>query len=202
MYRAASDEMYCLFDDSWWEVMNDFNVGNEWRMALDELAAQPACPTMPKGTLAFISSDGIAQMAVSLLPYFQHIIVKCGDRGIILVARITGAATRNWDNERSNPYGRYIVAKGLGGDTSVVLKHFPAVALDNTNIVNVTGAGDTLVGALCAGLVRNQQALQDPSQCAALVQFAQEAATLSLRSERAVSPLVRDMVLPTVNIEA
>jgi pseudouridine-5'-phosphate glycosidase/pseudouridine kinase len=83
-----------------------------------------------------------------------------------------------------------------------VLKHFPSVVLDDSKIANVTGAGDTLVGALCAGLVRNPYALQDPSCCDELILFAQEAAVLTLQNERAVSPQIRDLTLPKAIFEA
>ena len=135
-------------------------------------------------------------MAVSLLPYFQHVIVKCGDRGVVLVARILDNTKTHWKTERSNPYRRYVIAKGVDGEASVILKHYPAVVLNNSDVTNVTGAGDTLVGALCAGLVKNPNALQELSVCDGLLQFAQEAAVSSLRNARAISPDLGDIPLP------
>jgi len=34
----------------------------------------------PEGS--FLSKNGIIQMSVQLLPFFQHLIVKCGDKGV------------------------------------------------------------------------------------------------------------------------
>jgi pseudouridine-5'-phosphate glycosidase/pseudouridine kinase len=56
------------------------------------------------------------------------------------------------------------------------------------SIVNVTGAGDTLVGAVLAALIRTPLAFDDPKTLTALIADAQLAAVLTLQSAHAVSP--------------
>lgn len=132
-------------------------------------------------------------MAVNLLPFFQNIIVKCGERGVVVAMRLSGGdAVCNsvWFQERSNPSKRYIIAKGLDDKEMVILKHYPGIEFNDEEIVNVTGAGDSLVGTLCAGIAMDSTTFQDPTKLDPLIHLAQEAAVLSLHSVRAVSPLL------------
>ncbi|EJD04074.1 uncharacterized protein FOMMEDRAFT_133422 [Fomitiporia mediterranea MF3/22] len=193
MYREANSETRGMINHRvWWEVLNNFNLGSEWRMDLEQLARRPACPIKDKGDLSFLLKDGIAQMAVNLLPFFQNLVIKCGERGVVVVMRICGEDVDSsaWMMERSNPLRGYIVAKGLEGREIVILKHFPAIPMENDEIVSVTGAGDSLVGALSASLIKDPTTFLDPAKLNAAMQLAQKAAVLSLHSIRAVSPLL------------
>ena len=176
----------------WWEVLNNFNLGSQWRLDLETLARRPACPVKDKGDLSFLTRDGIAQMAVNLLPFFQNLVIKCGDKGVVVVMRISGenATGSAWAHELSNPVKGYIVAKGLHGKEIVVLKHFPAIPVEPEEVVSVTGAGDSLAGALCAALVRDPTTFHTPKKLDAAIHLAQRAAVLSLHSVRAISPLL------------
>ena len=180
----------------WWDVVNSFGLGSEWRMDLEQLARRPACPSpdSTKGDLSFLLKDGIAQMAVNLLPFFQHIAVKCGDRGIVAVMRIPKADLQgkadSWISQRSNPHARCIIANVPHARDVVVLKHFPAIVTKPEEVVSVTGAGDSLVGALSAAIVQDEETFRDPRKLDAAVHLAQEAAVASLHSIRAVSPLL------------
>jgi len=178
--------------ESWWAVVEGMNLADRWRGDLQQLAKLPAGVATEKGSLGFILNDGIAQMAISLLPIFEHLIIKCGDRGVVLVMRISGEAAKHspWSAEQSNPAKRCIIANGSRGGDVVVLKHYPAIDIKDEEIVNVTGAGDSLVGTLCAGIAIDPTTFNDPAKLDALVQEAQEAAVLSLQSVRAVSPLL------------
>lgn len=193
IYHEARSSILDLFNHNvWWSVVDKFGLGSEWRMAVDQLARQPACPQTSKGTLSFLVEKGIAQMAVNLLPFFQHLVIKCGELGIIVAMRVPSDSLQQsaWASKRSNPLERYVVAKRSDDADIVVLKHFPALAVERDSIINVTGAGDSLVGSLCAGLVKKPAAFRDPKDLDALVHLAQEAAVLSLQSEAAVSPLL------------
>lgn len=191
MYEEARSSGL-LENKVWWDIIDGFRLGEEWARDLSQLARMPACPQnrSQKGDLSFIVNDGIAQMAINLLPFFQHLVIKCGERGVVAVMRLSEEDTIHsaWRNERSHPMGRYTVARAHGADGLVVLKHFPAIATDGEQIISVTGAGDSLAGVLCAGIARDRTTFLDPRKLDALMDAAQEAAVLSLKSHRSVSP--------------
>jgi pseudouridine-5'-phosphate glycosidase/pseudouridine kinase len=156
-------------------------------MELENLARLPASPhSKTMGTLSFLTEEGIAQMAINLLPFFQHLVIKCGERGVVVVMRVPRRT--KWASERSNIHGRYIVSSGSGSGDIVVLRHFPANQLPPESIVNVTGAGDTLVASVLASLVQNPSGFEDPESLKKIMEDAQAAAVLTLQSEFAVSP--------------
>lgn len=189
MYRVANtDETPLLSHSLWWDAIDRFNLGSEWRMDLDQLSRIPACPDTDKGDLSFLTKTGTAQMAINMLPFFQNLIIKCGDRGVIVASRILedDIARSPWSAERSNPLKRYIVAKT--GKELVVLKHYPAISLKKEEIVSVTGAGDSLVGMLSACITKEPDLFLDPLKLDVAIQSAQEASVLSLHSVRAISP--------------
>jgi len=125
-------------------------------------------------------------MAINLLPFFQHLVIKCGERGVIVVMRVSRQT--KWASERSNIHRRYIVSSGSGNGDVVVLQHFPANNLPPESIVNVTGAGDTLVASVLASLVQDPRGFEDPELLKGIMRDAQAAAVLTLESEFAVSP--------------
>lgn len=60
---------------------------NRWFEQIDRLGLQAGISTDafarlggPQGS--FLSKTGIVQMSVQLLPFFQHLVVKCGDKGM------------------------------------------------------------------------------------------------------------------------
>jgi pseudouridine-5'-phosphate glycosidase/pseudouridine kinase len=159
-------------------------------MDLDQLARRPVSDQdEAQGNLAFLVDEGIAQKAVHLLPFFQHIVVKCGMQGVLVAMCIDGkdAANSGWANERSNPRLRYVVARGSSQEI-VVLQHIPSLPIEA--VANVTGAGDSFVGALLATLADNPHALYHPKALQTAIHTAQKAAVLTLQSHSAVSPLL------------
>jgi pseudouridylate synthase / pseudouridine kinase len=156
-------------------------------MELDHLAKCNVSDEDPsKGSLSFLVDNGIIQMAINLLPFFQHLVVKCGHLGVVVVMRVPSSS--KWSQERSNVLGRYIVAPERPGGDLTVLMHFPPQDLPEESIVNVTGAGDTLVAAILTGLISSPTAFEDPKALSRLIAGAQFAATMTLRSVHAVSP--------------
>lgn len=151
-------------------------LGSEFRMNLEQLARRDVCDKHPdKGTLSFLVEKGYAQMAINLLPFFQHLVIKCGELGIITVFRLPAeeASTSLWVGERSNVRARQVVSRSQSGDV-VVLKHFPALPLEENDIVNVTGAGDTLVGSILASLIQTPGAFKNPATLDYIIHKAQE----------------------------
>ncbi|KAG6856639.1 hypothetical protein H0H87_002229 [Tephrocybe sp. NHM501043] len=180
---------------SWWQTMDDLSLGTSFRSDLERLARINTSDRDPsRGTLAFVVEKGIAQMAVKLLPFFQHLIIKCGERGVFVVMRISGAsaATSSWTGLNTEISQRRIIAHGKTKGNAVVLQHFPPQPLEK--LVNVTGAGDSFVGALLASLVHDPRTFHHPDTLANAIMISQQAALLSLKSALAVSPHLSNML--------
>ncbi|KAI0788479.1 indigoidine synthase A-like protein [Abortiporus biennis] len=189
IYQAVtSTDLELTSSDAWWQVIDGLTLGTEFRMSLDILARSNACDQNPeKGTLSFILEYGIAQMAVKLLPFFQHLLIKCGELGIVAVFWVPHDTPSAWHHEHSNIAARQVVNNSQSGGT-VVLKHFPAKVLDAGEIVSVTGAGDSFVGSVLSSLVVTPGAFEYPQTLDTLIEKAQTVATATLRSSLAVSP--------------
>lgn len=193
MYQeACASPLELTAHKYWWSVVDQMALDAGFRMELDQLARRSAFEGAgaPSGSLSFLVDNGIAQMAINLLPFFQHLVIKCGERGLIAAFRVSGedAASSAWATHSTNIHARQIVARSKTGHSVVVFKHFPAIQVSEDKIVNVTGAGDSLVGSMLASLVRNPAAFEEPTSLDQLVAQAQLAAVYTLQSEHAVSP--------------
>jgi sugar/nucleoside kinase (ribokinase family) len=117
-----------------------------------------------------IALQNDARLAVYLTRYIPNVIVKLGEHGVIYARRA------------------YIEAA-----QPVWVRHY--AALPSPQIISVTGAGDSFVGAFLAGLAKYGDADVDR-----LVNIAQHAAIATLASDKAVSddigPSLLD-ILPT-----
>lgn len=187
---SAEEPLELTSHPSWWSVIDSLSLGSDFRRDLERLASKSASDNdTSTGTLAFLLDQGVAQTMVKLLPFFQHLVVKCGAQGCLVGMRISerDAQPSPWAHKRSNPSQRYVIARGNAGEL-LVLQHFPALYIDK--VVNVTGAGDSFVGVLLANLVRNPRTFQDPKTLSDAISAAQRAAILSLQSHSAVSPLL------------
>ncbi|KDR84935.1 hypothetical protein GALMADRAFT_233410, partial [Galerina marginata CBS 339.88] len=189
LYATAQSDLFELMDHpAWWSAINSFNLGSAFRMDLEQLARRGVSDRAgSKGSLEFLVEEGIAQMAIRLLPFFQHLIIKCGEQGVLVAMCITpkDASTSGWASMRSNPRQRYIIAHGNSGEI-VLLQHFPSLPVES--LANVTGAGDSFVGALLATLVGEPGVLYHPTSLEGAIHTAQKAAVLTLESHFAVSP--------------
>ncbi|TFK30313.1 indigoidine synthase A family protein [Coprinopsis marcescibilis] len=192
--QARSDEYDLMSHSWWWDNVNNLSLGSNFRMEVEQLARRNVRDDdSAKGTMSFLTQQGIAQMAVHLLPFFQHIWIKCGVNGAIAVMQISAddAKISGFARERTNIAKRCIIAHGLGGEI-LVLQHFPSLHVDS--LINVTGAGDSFVGTLIAGLAHDSKQMYNPTELERLVNTAQRAAGLTLQSHEAVSPLLSDLV--------
>lgn len=184
LYQAASsgpDEL--TTHSKWWSSIDSMSLSSEFRMDIQHLARRNASENNDAGTLGFITEKGIAQMAINLLPFFQHIILKCGQRGVLLVFRtaVDGVGSTSWAQETTNLKQRQVIAHGKNGSV-VVMKHYPAEALAPEELVNVTGAGDTLVGSLLASLVQNRGMFSSPAALDEAIVRAQKVSCLVIIS--------------------
>jgi len=125
---------------------------------------------------------GVPQMAVQLLPFVPCVVTKLGKDGVLLTMLLRRGDRRL----RSGEAGPHVLARtGMDeGDVGgVYMRLYPPVeVLSEGDVISVNGVGDTFLGALIAGLVRGGTGAEG------LVDFAQKAAVLSLRSKDAVSP--------------
>uniref|UniRef100_A0A8H8CQV5 Carbohydrate kinase PfkB domain-containing protein n=1 Tax=Psilocybe cubensis TaxID=181762 RepID=A0A8H8CQV5_PSICU len=188
IYDAAQSDLLEVDNSSWWSTITSFNLGSAYRNDLEQLARMPASDKPDSNaTLAFLIDEGIAQKAIHLLPYFQHLVIKCGDQGVLVAMCIDAkdAATSGWARLRSNPKQRYVIAHG-NSDEIILLQHFPSLPI--AALENVTGAGDSFVGALLATLASDTNALYHPKSLKDAIYVAQKAAVLTLQSHSAVSP--------------
>lgn len=60
----------------WWSVMDDLALGETYRSDLANVAR-----SIQKSEGLDLLEEGIPQMAVSLIPFFQHLFVKLGKHG-------------------------------------------------------------------------------------------------------------------------
>ena len=60
----------------WWSIMDDLALGEQYRSDLVLLSRQVS--TSQDFNLFH---SGIPHMAISLLPFFQHLFIKCGNKG-------------------------------------------------------------------------------------------------------------------------
>ncbi|KAF8530974.1 indigoidine synthase A-like protein [Gautieria morchelliformis] len=169
----------------WWSIMDDLGLAEQYRSDLTLLSKYLVSTSQEFN----LFQKGIPQMAISLLPFFQHLFIKCGEMGVFVAMRIVGEAalSGDWSHERTRPDQRQLVSKGKS--SILVLKHYPAIPINREDIVNVTGAGDSFVGSLLTAIGQNS-ALNTPQSLDEAVECAQNAARLSLFSADAISPLL------------
>ena len=196
MYQDARNTSNPMSHERWWSMIDNFGLGSSFRTDLAQLAKRQVSDTASDlGTLSFIVDRGIVQMAVNLLPFFQHIVIKCGKLGVLVVMRADRAEPSAWAVQRSNLRCRYIVAHSPTSDEMVVIQHFPPLQAMQNVAFNSTGAGDSLVGVLLAVLARDPHAFNSPPTLSRALDIAQQAAILTLQSPHAVSPLLSSLKL-------
>lgn len=124
---------------------------------------------------SWVTSTGAAQMALRLLPVVRTLFVKSGAQGVLVVQRVSGvdnvAAWRALPRRK----GTVVVPNGTSPAEAVVLRHYPALKLDEKEVVGVTGAGDNLAGATLAAMARGLRA-DVPTELDRIVDLAQRCA--------------------------
>lgn len=136
-------------------------------------------------TNAELTDQGIPQQMIQLLPFIPCIITKLGSKGVLL-ARLLPKGDKRLHSADST---RYILSRNLD-DTDqansvggVYMRLFqPAEQVSDDQIVSVNGVGDTFLGALLASAVKTGKGVEE------LVDLAQQAAVLTLKSPQSVSP--------------
>ncbi|RLV95038.1 hypothetical protein JA1_001307 [Spathaspora sp. JA1] len=137
--------------DNWFPILDSFNINSNFRDKLDRINI----PIFKK-----LLSQGIFQQSFHLLPYFQNVLVKLGDQGVVLIS-----LSSTIDDYKSIPttsqYRPELLLTSQGmkfseGRMGVSIEYFPIPKEnENLNIVNVTGAGDSFFGYLAASLSKD-----------------------------------------------
>ncbi|KAL4896265.1 Indigoidine synthase A like protein-domain-containing protein [Aspergillus ambiguus] len=169
MYTAAREG--ALFEsDGWWRVIDA--MGMSAAGSRDRLVAM---------TSAELVDRGVPQQTIQLLPYIPCLLTKLGAQGV-LVTQLLRPGDPRLTAPESAPY---ILSRGTA-DAAVVggvyMRLFPpAAVLTGEEIVSVNGAGDTLLGAVVAGLVRGASTVEE------VIPLAQMASVQTLKSAGGVS---------------
>ncbi|CAD0083393.1 unnamed protein product [Aureobasidium vineae] len=175
MYAAASSLGF--FDrQDWWAVIDSLGI-----------PSTGARVAMTMATNSSLVDAGIPQQTIQLLPFIPKICVKLGAEGVLLT-QILPAGDSRLQDPASSPY---ILSRcfnlpeessGVGG---VYMRLFPAAEkVDEKDIVSVNGVGDTFLGTVVAGLAKRG----NDARIEELIDIAQRAAVLTLKSKEAVSP--------------
>jgi pseudouridine-5'-phosphate glycosidase/pseudouridine kinase len=159
-----------------------------WFTVIDALGIPPTGLRVPLAmtTNSEIVDQGIPQQAIKLLPFFPTVLTKLGSKGVLMV-KLLGADAEELhdDNER-----QYVLARNMNGHENIgglYVRLFPPErVLAPEEVVSVNGIGDTFCGALAVGLAQGCKVQH-------VVDFAQRAAGLSLRSRESVSPELRGL---------
>ncbi|KXT00881.1 hypothetical protein AC578_977 [Pseudocercospora eumusae] len=165
MHSAARN--HGLFDRSdWWDVINSLGIPHSGARTQMSQAASPK-----------LVDEGIPQMSIQLLPFFPCILTKLGSQGVLLTQILPAG------DERLSTSQEFILSRGASGVGGVYMRLFPAVK-EEVDVVSVNGVGDTFLGTLVAGLVKRGRG----ARVEEMVDLAQRAAVLTLKSRESVSP--------------
>lgn len=160
----------------WWEIVDALGIPHSGARTQLALA-----------TSAELVDQGIPQQSIQLLPFIPSICTKLGSKGVLLTQLIPANDARLSSGE----YAPYILSRcangtedtlGVGG---VYMRLFPPIEeVRLEEIVSVNGVGDTFAGTLVSGLA----ARGPTARVEDLIDIAQRAAVLTLKSKESVSP--------------
>lgn len=174
MYTAAREKGF--FDrKDWWECINAFGIPDTGARVQMSLA-----------TSSQLVDQGIPQQSLQLLPFIPTICTKVGSQGVLLTQIIPAGDERL----TSGDYAPYMLSRNSGDSKDVggvYMRLFPAVEdVSAEDVVSVNGVGDTFMGTLIAGLAKRKG--QKDGRVEDLIDLAQRAAVLTLKSKESVSP--------------
>ncbi|KAF2211373.1 hypothetical protein CERZMDRAFT_112785 [Cercospora zeae-maydis SCOH1-5] len=169
-----------LFDTaSWWSIIDSLGIPQTG-----------ARVQLTHATSSRLVDEGIPQQTIQLLPYMPTICCKLGPEGVLLTQLLPAGDERLSDGA----YAPYILSRcangteesvGVGG---VYMQLFPAVEeVRAEDVVSVNGVGDTFAGTIVAGLAGAKQKGKK-GRVEDLIDVAQRAAVLTLKSRESVSP--------------
>lgn len=142
---------------------------------LDSSFAESLSRSLP----GFLHQEGHAQRAVRLLPLFGTIWLKLGSEGCLVATR--APVSKDW----ARP-GTAVGPPGVDG-LCVVLRHYPALPIETSEIKSVIGAGDNFAAGILSHLTQDHNAHRNSVSLDLMVDLGQRAALAALRSNYAVN---------------
>lgn len=177
MWGAARDSGF-LDSEAWFEIVDQLGFPSSGMR--DKLVSL---------TSKEYVNMGIPQQAIQLLPFIPNLVIKLGPQGVLLTQLLPPD-----DPRLTSRYdAKYILGRNHHADSrhtgGVYMRLFPAAEqLMDKDIVSVNGAGDTMLGAIIAGLVLNKS--RGLARLDDILQFAQKASVLTLQSSESVAPRI------------
>lgn len=173
MHDAASDA--CLFDrEDWWRAIDAIGLSSSG--SRDKLVSM---------TNKLLVDEGAPQQSIRLLPFIPCILTTMGEHGVLMTQML-----RPGDDRLTSPDAApYVLSRSTDGNTvvgGVYMRLFPPVeTVSSDQIVSVNGVGDTFLGVLIAGLLKEK-----PKSIENLIDIAQRGSVMTLKSKEAVSPQI------------
>nr|CAG8595089.1 9616_t:CDS:10 [Entrophospora candida] len=140
--------------------------------------------------------------SMKFLSYIPNIIIKLGKSGVLSLQYLR--SDNNIEDEKLirsiDDFGIEILIKDL--DYSIRIKHFKPKFIPHDKIINVTGAGDSFVGALISGLTTFKELSKDNQYNSwdKLINLGQKIALLSLQSDKSVSDEITPDLIKKMSI--
>ncbi|WVQ94451.1 hypothetical protein IAU59_001530 [Kwoniella sp. CBS 9459] len=181
-------------DKAVWGYINSLNLGSDWRNAVEKFTSRSP-QYVVKGSSAlgtetdtapdrgWMKNEGIVPKMIGCLPFIDSFWLKASHRGLVHLRISSEPPSKNGSEDGQSIYQK------LGGTHEgkyLVLTHYSAPKIAPAEIISTTGAGDTLVGGLVAGLVSSQAAGRQGESEGVWVRRALSRVKRSLMSRRAV----------------
>lgn len=173
MHASAKQHEY-FESDEWWKAIDSFGI-----------PSSGARERFVSLTNKKMTDEGIPLQTIQLLPFFPTILTKLGPEGVLMTELLKPNDPRLRDPDTAP----YILSRNANGNPEiggVYMRLFPAVE-QVQDVVSVNGVGDTFLGVIVAGLASGVR-LDKP-----LINLAQNAAVLTLKSKEAVSPELKGL---------
>ncbi|XP_041109872.1 pseudouridine-metabolizing bifunctional protein C1861.05 [Polyodon spathula] len=165
-----------------WKALSFFSPNLAELRAVNQALGLPVPAAVPS-SLDDVLGSALA-LSRPLLEHLRCVVVTLGPHGVLLCGDAEGGAVslQRVDYKRQ-PGGRLC---GI---------HYPAIPISAGDVVNVSGAGDSLAAGLMAGMLQGQ----DWDTC---VKMGLLAADMSLRSHDAVSPALSSTTVSLEQVRA
>ncbi|CAB4386203.1 uncharacterized protein OCT59_022415 [Rhizophagus irregularis] len=183
MYFTAYKNGLFDLNSEWVKRINEYDIGN---LSIHNPTIEVLINSLIDCQLdTQLISESFVQ-TLHFLPYIPNIIVKLGENGILLAQFLKdlnkGISKKNKKNE--------IIIKEKNGKSGLRLKYFKPIKFDKNEIVNVTGAGDSVVGTLVSGFILHGETKIDK-----IIEVAQYIALMTLKTHNSVSEDINEKLL-------
>lgn len=173
MYEAAASAGFLERED-WFQIIDSFGLSSS--------GSRPKLVSMTNKSLV---DQGVPQQSIQLLPFIPCILTTLGERGVLM----TQVLRPGDDRLTSKDSAPYILSHSTDGNNvvgGIYMRLFPPIEkVPVHEVVSVNGVGDTFLGVIVAGLAR-----ENPNDIVDLIQIAQKASVLTLKSTEAVNPAI------------